>query len=206
MHLRRVRLAIGLVAVLLPLQSQAADVASWDFWIQQGDAIYHAPSFVKLKREPFIIRFRGATGNSYAFAATVDESEMPAPGDLGKLFRAGNGLLVDKPNNKITVSGSGVMAKGWSSWNMWAYHSPAEPQFISGFQQRTPNPDGSVLLERKIDLMCTDSGSKDLCNTVAQVPYGKFYAMITTMPDLAPGQKIEDTRWLSPKRLTVEFE
>ena len=206
MHLRQLRIAACLAAILLPLQSRSADNGAWEFWIQQGDAIYHDPSVVKLKRAPFVIRFHGPAGNAYAFAATVNAAEMPPTKDLGKLFRVGNGLLIDKPNNKISVSGSGVIAKGWSSWNMWAWHASTEPQFISGFQQRTANADGTVVLERTIETMCTDNGSKDLCSTVAQAPYGKFYAMITTMPDLAPGQKIEDTRWLSPKQLTVEFE
>ncbi len=206
MHLRHLRLAACLTAILLPLQGRCADSGPWEFWIQQGDAVYHDPSAVKLKRAPFVIRFHGPAGNSYAFAATVNAAEMPPITDFGKLFTVGNGLLIDKPNNKISVSGSGVMAKGWNSWNMWAWHAPTEPQFISGFQQRTAKADGTVVLERTIETMCTDNGSKDVCGSVAQVPYAKFFATITTIPELASGQKIDDTRWLGPKQLTVEFE
>lgn len=199
-------IALALLISFVALPGRAADDGDWDFWIQQGTEVHHGPGTVKLKRAPFTIRFKGAAGNAYGFAAMIDGAEMPATTDLGKLFRAGNGLLVDKPNTKISVSDKGVVAKGWSSWNMWAYHPASESQFITGFQRRTANADGSVTLERTIDTMCTDNGSKDICTPAAQVPYSKFYAMITTIPDLTAGQKIDDTRWLGPKLLTIEFE
>ncbi len=204
------RLFVSLVVAalaLLPGLGRAADVAAWEFWVEQDGQVQHDPAVVHLKPAPFRIRFHGAASNTYGVAATAAPKELPnAGGNLGTVFRAGNGLLIDQPNTKISISAPGIVAKGWSSWNMWAWHDPTEKGFISGFQQRSLDPDGTATVTRTIDTLCVDDGAKDRCTASAAPPYASFDMLLATIPDLAPGQKITDTRWLAPKRVTVVFD
>lgn len=193
------------VSVLIPLQAYALENNQYEVWIQQDGKAFPATSPIKLKRAPFEVVFRGPAANDYGLAAATKAEELPKSGDLSSVFRFGNGLFVDDPNTKISISAPGVIGKGWSSWNMWAYSSPNDPEYISGFQKRAVNADGTVLLTRTIDKLCVDDGEKDACHPVSKPVYKRFFALVTTLPPLLPGQKADATRWLNPTTLEIEF-
>ncbi|GEM_PF-5714362 len=177
---------------------------AWTFWIEQNGVIQRGPA-IRLKRAPFTFHFKGLPENDFGVAATVKAEELPDFDHLEAVFRVGNGLLVDQPNTKISVSDEGIVAKGWSSWNMWAWHGPEEKEFISGFQKRTPNKDGSITYTRRIDQLCVDDGTKDACTPVATSEFTKVYLIITRIPFVKEGG-LKATRWLEPVRVTLTFE
>lgn len=178
----------------------------WEFWIEQGDKVFHNPSTVTLKKAPFQVKFRGPTEYTYGVAATASQQELPRSGNLSSVFRAGNGLSIDNPNTKISISAPGIIAKGWSSWNMWAYHAPSEVGFISGFQDRVMNEEGTATLIRNIDRLCIDDGERDACKAISQPVFSKFYALIAAIPQLRSNEKITDTRWILVKNIEITFE
>lgn len=204
-HLRA-SLASFVCLLFIPTSCWSAGSFQWEFWIQQGELNIHNPTFVKLKKAPFQMKFRGPGLNAYGLAATTDQRELPQSDDLSSVFRIGNGLTADQPSTKISVSLAGVITKGWSSWNIWEYQGPAQKDSISSFQERYVNGDSTVTLIRNISLICTDDGQRDKCNPLYQSPFSKFFVLMTTIPELKPGEKVTATRWLQPRMLTVEFE
>lgn len=189
-----------------PYKPNASAETPWEFWIQQGDKVFHNPSTVILKNAPFQVSFRGPAEYTYGVAATASVQELPQTGKLSSVFRVGNGLMIDEPNTKISINAPGVIAKGWSSWNMWAYHGPSEKDFISGFQSRVVNEDGTVTLTRNIDQLCVDDGEKDTCQSISRPVFGKLYALIAAVPHLRSNERITDTRWVLVKKLSIAFE
>lgn len=187
-------------------QPNASAEKPWEFWIQQGDKVFHNPSAVVLKNAAFQVKFRGPAEYAYGVAATASAQELPQSGKLGSVFRFGNGLMIDEPNTKISINAPGVITKGWSSWNIWGYHAPSEAGLISGFQTRVVNEDRTVTLTRNIDQLCIDDGENDRCQAISRPVFGKVHALIAAVPQLRPHEKITDTRWVLVKRLSITFE
>ncbi|MES2956695.1 MAG: hypothetical protein V4792_00835 [Pseudomonadota bacterium] len=200
-------MAAALSALLFPRSETclAANGNEWSFWIEQDGRKFQPESALVLAKKPFAISFRGSPDDDYGFAATSVLGELPRTDDLSSVFRASNGLLVDDPNTKISISGPGVIKKGWSSWNMWAYHAPSEVDLISGFQVRTANPDGTVTLTRTVDTLCLDDGHCDICGPIGSTAFSTVHALVTRTPILRAGQSIRDRRWLDPKVVSIEF-
>ena len=182
-----------------------AQAPGWTFWIEQNGGIQNGPHF-RLTKTPFTFYFKGLPDNDYGLAATSNKEELPEDVKLDTIFRIGNGLLVDTPNTKIAISEKGVIGKGWSSWNMWAYHGPAESEYISGFQKSALNADGTQTVGRAIDQLCIDTGSKNICKPVTTPVFNKVFLIVTRVPHLLKGETIQTTRWLEPKSVTIEFE
>lgn len=193
------------VSAFAQTSAPLARAADWSFWIEQNGTIQKGPDF-RLKKAPFTVNFKGLPNNDYGLTATPNKSELPSGAKLDTLFRVGNGLLIDDPNTKITINESGSIQKESSSWNLWAYHTPAETDMISGFQQKAVHADGTKTFARLINQLCLDDGVKDLCKPVGTPVVNKFYLVVTRIPHLVNNESIENTRWLEPKSATVEFE
>lgn len=189
---------------LLSPVSHAGDGDSWSFWIEQGGRVLRGNP-IRLAQAPFTFHFQGPTGHAYGLAATANPAELPSDTALSSVFRVTNGLLVDLPNSKISINDIGVIEKGWSSWNLWAYHAPEEKDLISGFHARTRTGNGQEILSRSIDQLCLDDGEKERCTPIGTPIVRKFQVLITLIPPLTKGQGLADTRWLEPKRVGIEF-
>lgn len=199
---------ITIAAALACMSSQpswGADNNEWSFWIEQDGQKFYPTKTLVLAKKPFTFNFKGLPESDYGLAATSVLEELPTPDNLDAAFRVSNGLLVDDPNTKISISGPGLINKGWSSWNMWAYHSPLEAGLISSFQSRTMNADGTVTLSRGINMMCLDDGQRDVCKPTSAPVFAAFHMLVTRIPHLKQGQSIKETRWLDPRLVSVQF-
>ncbi len=198
-------LAASCTTTIAQTATSTAQAYDWTFWIEQNGTVHNGPIF-RLSKTPFTIYFKGLPDNDYGVAATPNLEELPVDVKLETIFRVGNGLLVDTPNTKIAISDTGIIKKGWGSWNMWAYHDPAEVKLISGFQKMTMNADGTQTVGRLIDQLCVDTGAKDECRPIATPVFNKFFLMATRIPHLPKGAALQSTRWLEPRSVSIEFE
>lgn len=188
-----------------PQLSWSADNNEWSFWVEQDGQKFYPTKTLVLAKKPFTFNFKGSTESDYGLAATSVLEELPTPDNLATAFRVSNGLLVDDPNTKISINGPGLISRGWSSWNMWAYHAPLEGGLISSFQARTANADGTITLSRAIDKLCVDDGQRDVCKPTSSPVFTTFHILVTRIPQLREGQSIKETRWLDPRLVSVQF-
>jgi hypothetical protein len=172
----------------------------WQAWIEQDGQKYELPGSVILRKAPFEIHFVGNDPqHGYGYAATINRNELPSLDHAALLFREGNGLFVDSPNTKIAVADVGVVQKQHSSWNMWTYHAPNESGGdISGFQRRSALKDGRVEYVRKIDTLCMDNGSKDICSPIDRSGINSIFGMMI-------GVSFSPTTFFDPAFVTIEF-
>lgn len=202
-----VLLTLILISSLSLAQTDKAkpQASTWSFWVEQNGVVKTGP-LIRLTKAPFAIYFKALPGNDFGVAASPNVQELAYSGQLDGIFRAGNGLLIDSPNTKISVSEAGAIKERRSSWNFWAWHDSSEADAISSFQKNSINPDGTRTWARLVDQICIDDGTKDVCKPVNTPVFNKFHLLITRIPHLQKGEDIQSTRWLEPKTATIEFE